>query len=505
MKRKFYIILLAVASISTVACKKDFLEKTPSEQISNEQLDLLAIQDPTILNGYINGIYGKMFEVGSGGTTGHDDFGQKGYDMYADMLAGDMVLAGTNYGWYSNIANLTATVNYTVNQAYMPWRYYYSIIYAANTVIESLGGNDANPEEVVKAQMIGQAKALRAYAYFYLANFYSKEGYGTGNEKILPLYIVPGTVNNPKSTAKEIYDQMVDDLDDAIVKLDGFSRGNAKHAVNQSVAKGLLSYVLAARGANADLQRVVSLTNEIISSKEFNMTDSLEAVANFNEAGELQNLQSGFNSVSTKSWMWAVDLTLANNLDLVSWWGQVDLFTYSYAWAGDPKIIDDGLYAEIKDEDIRKRQFDEDLWPINKFFAPDRRIGGQRNVITDYVYMRLDEMVLLNAEANARLGNSAAAIASLKSLLKLRFADEADYSYVDGLSGSALLKEIYLQTRIELWGEGKTYLALKRNKESLTRGSNHLFYAGDTYQYNDPAITFLIPQAEELNNPNLNK
>jgi hypothetical protein len=42
-----------------------------------------------------------------------------------------------------------------------------------------------------------------------------------------------------------------------------------------------------------------------------------------------------------------------------------------------------------------------------------------------------------------------------------------------------LKKEIYLQTRIEFWGEGKSYLAMKR-KATTTRGSNHLFFAGDS-------------------------
>ena len=46
---------------------------------------------------------------------------------------------------------------------------------------------------------------------------------------------------------------------------------------------------------------------------------------------------------------------------------------------------------------------------------------------------------------------------------------------------------------------------MKRNKATITRGSNHLFDAGNSFAYNDPKLTFAIPQAEVLNNPNLNK
>lgn len=515
--------MFAAASLGFGSCNKAFLETEPTERISDNQLEKLSEQDPSILSGYMNGIYTKMYEVGSGGTTGHDDFGQKGYDIYSDLLTSDMALSGGYYGWYLNIANLTATVTYTVNQAYAPWRYYYSVIYAANTVIATLGGNDAVPESAVGKHMMGQAKAMRAYGYFYLANLYSREGYGTGNERILPIYTEIGEANSPKSTAKDVYDVIIKDLSEAVSLLDGFNRGNAIHAVDQYVAKGLLAYALAARGTNADLQEVVTLTNDVIanSGKTVTAADEVVGIPATDSNGDLiytdpygsyavSNPESGFNNVNSKSWLWGVDLTLASDLDLVSWWGQVDYFTYSYASGGDGKVIDDGLYSLIHDNDVRKGQFDytvfdDNLWPINKFFHPERILDHQRNIVTDYVYMRLDEMVLLNAEAHARLNNDVPARTSLKLLLEERFEDPADYAYVDGLSGQALRDEIYLQTRIELWGEGKVYLAMKRNKQSVTRGTNHLFHRGLTFDYNDARLTFLIPQAEELNNPNLDK
>ncbi len=205
--------------------------------------------------------------------------------------------------------------------------------------------------------------------------------------------------------------------------------------------------------------------------------------------------------------MWGVDLTLDMGLDLVSWWGQVDIFTYSYAWAGDPKVINSDLFAKIPDTDARKAQFlaDPASWaaytPYKKFYAPAREIGGQREVTTDYVYMRVAEMYLLKAETLAKSGDEAGAKTALKALLAERLPDTA---YVDGLSGQALLDEIYLQTRIELWGEGKSYLAMKRNKATIKRGANDLVLAGNSYAYNDPKLTFEIPQSEIDNNPNIN-
>ncbi|MGC1240052.1 MAG: RagB/SusD family nutrient uptake outer membrane protein [Chryseosolibacter sp.] len=512
MKNTLYIMLTAALTLVLSSCSEDFLEKKPSEELSSEQITEAVKQDPDLLNGNIAGLYSTMYNTGTGGTTGHDDFGQKGFDIFSDMLSSDMALGALNYGWYSTVVRYQATKDYTSNPAYAPWRYYYRIIFAANTVIDALGGTDAEQTETEQRHIMGQAKAMRAYAYFYLAHFYST-GYGDGSAKILPIYKDTKVPNQPLSTTQEVYDLIISDLTQAIDYLSDFNRAS-KDQINAFVAKGLLAYTYAARGTTPDLQNVVTLTQDIIDNGGFPLVDEDEVVARFDPVtGALLNPESGFNNINTPGWIWGVDLTLANDLDLVSWWGQVDLYTYSYAWAGDPKVIDLGLYDAIRPDDLRKQQFvqleADTYYPINKFYAQhrvqemdDEEWGGQRQITSDYVYMRVDEMYLLNAEAQAKLGQDAAAITRLKELLDLRIAD---HSYVDALSGQTLLDEIYLQTRIELWGEGKSYLALKRNKATLTRGSNHLFNAGESFTYDSDELTFPIPQAEVLNNPLLNQ
>lgn len=498
MKFKHIALIPAlVGSAFLTSCKKDYLDKKPSEFISIDQLNEASKLDPELLNGNIGGLYTTMYITGTGGTTDHDDFGQKGYDIYSDMIVGDMVLGALNYGWYSPVARFQATTDYTRNEDYRPWRYYYRVVFGANIVLDALGGSEAEQTDPVKKAIAGQALAMRAYGYYYLSQLYAK-GYGDGSAKILPIYKDTKVPNQPKSTTKDVYDLIIADLTKAIAYLDGFNRAS-KDQVDKNVAKGLLAYALAARGTNADLTQVVTLTNDILGA--YPLTTAGATVAKLAPNGSVLNPESGFNNVATPSWIWGVDLTLASDLDLVSWWGQVDVFTYSYAWAGDPKLIDDGLYAAIPANDIRKEQFDVDGYPLNKFFAPARVIGGQRNVVTDYVYMRADEFLLLNAETQARLGQDGAAQTSLKKLVSIRVPDA---SYIDALTGAALLNEIYLQTRIELWGEGKAYLAMKRLKKSVTRGTNHLFFPGNTYAYDAAELTFPIPQAEVLNNPVLN-
>ena len=516
MKLKYIFSIAVAGAVLATGCKKDFLETQPTEFITPEQLRNAATQDPGLLSGSIAGLYTTMFTAGVGGSAGpgHDDFGQKGVDIYTDMLASDMVLGALNYGWYEGVALYQSTDDFTQIENYIPWRYYYRQVFGANTVIDVLGGTDAEPTAQTDKYTMGQAKAMRAYAYFYLSQLYAKE-YGDGNQKILPIYTSTKIeeLNQPKSTAKQVWDLMVADLTDAVTYLQGFTR-TSKDQVDQNVAKGLLAYVLAARGTQADWTQVQTLTQEIMTA--YPMTSKAATVAVLSGTN-VTNPQAGFNNVATPSWMWATDITLAQGIDLISWWGQVDLFTYSYAWAGDPKTIDEGLYDAIRPDDIRKGQFDPpgggleasygygtgdfDFMPLNKFFDAGRVDGGQRQVTTDYLYMRADEFYLLNAEAKARLGQDAAARTALSTFLTQRLTDVA---YINGLSGQALLAEIYLQTRIELWGEGKSYLAMKRNKATITRGPNHLALEGTSIPYTDERLILEIPQAEVLNNPNLN-
>jgi len=482
---KYMLTLLIIGGFST-SCSEDFLEVYPTEFLSQEQIAEAAANNPDVIAGSVAGIYTLLFETGTGGTGGHDDFGQKGYDIYSDMLCGDMALSVSTYGWYRRLTEFQPTQDFTFNNNYMVWRYYYRIIRSANSVIDALGGNDIVPELDANKHLMGQAKALRAYGYFYLAQFF-QNGYNP-TQLILPIYTDPIQENQPKSAASEVYELIVKDLNDAISLLETFTRAS-KNEVNQSVAKGLLAY---AYGAMGDFAQVKTLTQDILGNG-FTLMNSEEVTG-------------GFNTVDISGWMWGQDLTLDNGMDLISWWGQMDVFTYSYQWAGDRKAIDKDLYDAIGDEDVRKGQFHPSeggyyLIPLNKFYDDDRAIGGQRNVETDYVYMRIAEMYLLHAEAAAQTGDEDAAKTSLKFLLDQRMPDT---SFIDALSGQKLLDEVYLQTRIELWGEGKSYLAMKRNKATVTRGDNHLSNVGVAIPYDDTRLSFLIPQSEIQNNPFIN-
>ncbi|MDM1327977.1 RagB/SusD family nutrient uptake outer membrane protein [Myroides odoratimimus] len=500
-------ILLTIVGVGLLfgACSKDYLDVSSTRYISKSDIDKISENSPHLKDASLYGIYAYNMTPYSGGTSGHDDFGQKGYDIYTDMLSGDFNLNSRIYGWYSRVANLTDIDNFASNTNYKPWRFYYFMIRASNEIIVDLVGQDNNgiPKERKDKLVLAEAKALRAYMYYNLVNMYTL-GY-EANEKVLPIYTVAGYNNTPAKKTKEVYDLMINDLKSSLSLYESAEGTNIgdRITVNYNVAKGILAYVYASKGTTDALTEAAKLTNDIINSGRYSLATKEILLKGFNKEADNPN------------WMWSGKITTQTDLNLISWWGQVDVFTYSYAAVGDSKGMAKELYESINANDIRKKQFsnkpivdvngdkkdfgENAYLPIGKFYsAKGKVLEGQRIIESDYVYMRVEEMYLLNAEVNARLGNDGSAQISLTELMKIRLDDT---SYIQSLSGANLLKEILYQTRVELWGEGKTYAAIKRNKGTFTYGSNHLFYKNQTFEYDNKRLTFKVPQSEIMNNP----
>jgi hypothetical protein len=116
--------------------------------------------------------------------------------------------------------------------------------------------------------------------------------------------------------------------------------------------------------------------------------------------------------------------------------------------------------------------------------------------------MRASEMYLIAAEALARQGQTGPAQTALQAVIGPR-----NPAYVAAnFSGQALLDEILLQRRIELWGEGFALMDIKRLGQGLNRPTgpgNHGAPSLDPVVYTtgpeDPRFIMRIP-ARELDN-----
>lgn len=123
-----------------------------------------------------------------------------------------------------------------------------------------------------------------------------------------------------------------------------------------------------------------------------------------------------------------------------------------------------------------------------------------------YSYMRSAEMCLTEAEAAYMQGDEATAKKCLTEINKMRIT-----GYAANNSGQALLDEIRLCRRIELWGEGMSWSDLKRWKLPMVRrawvendptsGNISKTYAVTREPNEQGGWRFMVPRIERQYNP----
>lgn len=492
--KKIYILLLAVSITIFSSCSGDFLETQPSGYLTTDQLAEIAKTNPAaVLAPLTLGLHDITAAMATGGTEDHSDFGQKSIDISLDLMSGDMALTGATYGWFSAVYNYTGQIR-TSTDAYKPWRYYYRVIKNANEILDLIGSDEEIPENEDSKLYFGQAKIFRAYCYFYLVNLYQHRFQEKADSPGVPVYRSQLTPEyHTQSTVREVYSLIVEDLTDAAAALKDYDRGSNKTLVDKNVAYSYLAYAYLQMG---EYQSAADAADSVIDSNLFRLMSATEII------------NSGFRSMSIPSWIWGYDLTVANTGGLGTFWGHVDWFTYSYASAGDSKVIDADLYASIPATDARKAQFNNNtggslpwLIPYYKFWDAGRVIQGDMQWTNDEVYLRIEEMYLIKAEALARLNQDVPAKAALKEVLDLR--DVTAAAALASASHEQLLDAIYFNWRVEMWGEGKSLFALKRFGKTSTRSSavdNHLYKVGESFPYNYQYMIFEIPEREILTN-----
>lgn len=231
-------------------------------------------------------------------------------------------------------------------------------------------------------------------------------------------------------------------------------------------------------------------------------------------------LTTGFNDISSNNWIWGKDVTVDNTTSLASFFGQCDIYSYSYAGAGDVKGIDKNLYDQIQAWDIRKFWWNNyatsgqknastyEYAPDGKFYSAKlpQKLNGDRDWLSDDVYMRLELAYLIAAEAAARLGDYTNAKNYLFAITDQRVLPTQESVYEDwknNLSDGDLLATIKHNWRVELWGEGYALQTFRRYQERVTLGDNHLRSDKELDPSTARVYTFEIPTSEEYYNPYL--
>jgi starch-binding outer membrane protein, SusD/RagB family len=489
--------------LGTVGCSKDYLETTPTNAVGSAQI-FSSVSD--IQTGF-SGAYNSMFGFGIGGYTGHDNYGQRSIDVQNDLMGSDMLPNSAGFGWYNRNYQYTGW-QLAVNdrQSDVAWVRYYNLIKQMNNVIEGVDNLDKSKnsqEEMDKLK--GQALGIRGSCYYHLINYFQQTYKGNENKPGVPLS-TDKVLGGDRSTVKAVYAQIVADLDLA-----------EKLLLNKTFADKTYFEVHVVQGYRA---RTALVMNDWAIAADY----AKKAYTGNGQLMTVDQYRDGFSKISNPEWMYGsyVPSTLATIY--ASFFSHFDIKTNGYASLGGQKKMPKDLYDQIPVGDVRKTLFQQDvaLVPANGLYtqaisgyASPSTLSPQYNQLkfrvpfppgfgADYVYMRIAEMYLIEAEAKARLGDETYSKLVLQTLIKTRNPNYLATSF----SGPALINEILLQRRIELWGEGHSLIDIKRTNRGLTRtkgSGNHGVpgYEAVVYSLPDASPLFLmrIPQRELDANP----
>ena len=231
-------IIIFIFPIIFAACSTDFIDLLPHSTVS---IDILYKTDKDFQDAVIGGYALLQTEY------------QQMY-IYGD-LRGDDAMVGvikTNE-WSDSDLFILPSTNSTINTT---WRNYYTIIYRMNMVLSKI--EDADPAVVTrKNQHTGEAKFLRALAYFNLVRIFGD----------VPLVTAPisatEALETPRTKVDLVYEQIISDFAAAEQVLPRSYTGADVGRATSGAAKTLLGKVYLTRHdfakAESKLQEVTTM------------------------------------------------------------------------------------------------------------------------------------------------------------------------------------------------------------------------------------------------------
>lgn len=485
MKNNKYTSVLAIASMVALGACSDIDDIVPEGGTMLEtQLKATTSIIPGRADATFSGMYTKLgdpLSFGRFASNRPDDFGFVMMAFSNDLEAADIVGQNNNYNWFSTCSELT-TRNADYANPYIRYRGVYDEVARANDVIKAYGEITAETSAEIKYK-VAQAYAVRAFCYLNIAPYF-QFNYKTSSDKpCVPLVTETTTdfTNNPRAAVKEIYDQIVSDLDFAIANLDGYTRPD-KSKIDKQVAYGLRAR------ANLDMGKYAEAAS-----------DAAAAAQGYTPASIAEVSTPSFYNITDHNWLWGYDMTMDvaktfPNATSSSWIRSFSANGYS-AGTGTYFCINNLLYNKIPDSDVRKGWWvDADLnsplldgltWGSLKgqqiateeiadekmIFLPYTNvkfgmytIGGTTNE-EDWPFMRVEEMLLIQAEGLIKSGQTAAGVQVLNDFVRTY----RDPQYNAEATGRKIEDEVWFQRRVELWGEGFSNSDTRRLGKPLVR------------------------------------
>ena len=492
MKLKKYIAASMIALAGLTACSDSFLDTDYTEYLDEEAAGEAAGKNPDV---FLNGMWSWMVTFGQTSTS-HDGFGYMGSLHATDMMGQDICMAASH--WFNFDYQLDNRME-AYRRTKCHWVNFYTMIAKANEIISLYpeGG-----ETVSQKGLLGQAYAIRGLSYMHLIQLYQFTINESGNINTdapgVPLIYVDadGKTEEEIASAKGrntvgvVFAQIEADLLKAVENLESGYERPSKNYIDASVANGFLAryYLLSQQWEKAATAAAKARAN-------YTIMDSSSS-----------GLYDGFVTVNNVEWMWGFAHTTETQTTYASFFSMISNIAPGYAGMGyAPRLIDAKLYSQIPEEDGRKKWFNGPEGDKNQPTAAAQlpyaniKFGHVSDWTDNYMYMRAAEMVLIEAEAYAHLNQGSKAAEVLKVLMNKR---QPSWN-----KATVTVEDVYLQRRIELWGEGSSFYDLKRLNKGIDRsyeGNNHLAGYDIKVDAHDVRWIYQIPLSEIQENKLIN-
>ena len=450
MKKYIKSALLLGLSTITLVTTSCINEVEPTDVASEEAIGRSAQATEGLL-------MGMPMYLNAASDDNHFEFGYGCMIHMRDVMTGDQTVTYSGYDWFSPWAAASSLSKNYSRPSYV-YRYYYKLAQTANGLIAAV--DTASASEEVKGNWAA-ACAYRAMTYLDIARMYeflpndkTNKINADGNDVSgLTAPIVRETTtqeearNNPRATRQQMFDFILADLDNAEKYIEGMENSSKTLPHLDAVKTGIINWT---------------------------SWMSNETTFGYASAGPYVSIdRSLYDRISDNDWrklLWKAPE--GHNL-----------------YGLNPWLVDEGTAASLPDYASLK-------FRPNEGNMEDYKTGAA----SAFPLMRVEEMYFIEAEAAAH--QDPARGAELVTTFMTSYRDNT-YSCATG-SVDAVVEEIVLQKRIELWGEGHTFFDIKRLNMSVTRAYPGTNVTDDNQLLNTngrPAwMNFVISQSEEDNN-----
>lgn len=452
--KKVLIFLHLIVLLGMLSCKK-FLEiNSPKTELSS----VAIFSSDATATGALTSIYSQMENEGfiysliQQTGLSSDEF------VNYDITTGAIDLA------FNNLTPENAIVLGT-------WISCYKYIYQANSIIEGLE-NSTGVTQATKQRLTGEAKFLRAFCHFYLANLF-------GDVPIIRSTDYRSNANKARDSKNDVYNFIVEELKSSASLLsEEYVGGNnalssERVRPNKWAATALLARVQLYIGnwSEAELESTKIISANTLYSLLPNLSmvflkNSREAIWQLMATAPLRNSYPGSLLIL---------LSTPNSVSL------------------RPEFVN-----SFQNSDNRKQTWINSITVgAQTYFYPFKyKVGQNSTSVTEYTMIfRLSEQYLIRAEARARQNNLIQANSDVNTIRA-----RAGLSAISISSLPQLLDSINNERKFELFTElGDRWLNLKRTNTantvlSVVKGSSN---------WNTTDQLYPIPQTEILRNSSL--